>query len=96
MAKATNYNMMKRIEKLEDKIEDSGWKNLKLESGVIAHNKRWFKCTTIQKNRKSHIYTWSGRNKLGWRKPKNYCCITRAVTGHKIQHILLKHLVELG
>ncbi len=39
MAKATNYNMMKRIEKLEEKAEDSGWINLTLESGVIAHNK---------------------------------------------------------
>ena len=84
-------NILKKIKDLETKTKDTGWQNLELQDGVIAHNKGGSSVPQYKKIRKPCLYTWSGGNKLGWRKSKNYCSITSTAIEHKIQHILLKH-----
>ena len=79
------------IKNINEKTKDTGWQNLELQDGVIAHNKGGSSVPQYKKIRKPCLYTWSGGNKLGWRKSKNYCSITRADTELKIQHILSKH-----
>lgn len=80
--------ILNSIKRINEKIKDSGWQNLQLQDGVIAHNKGGSSVPQYKKIRKSRIYKRISRNELGWGKFKSYCYITRTGTEHKTLLIL--------